>query len=331
MKRFALAALIAALAGPAHATSYGTPDFLNLSLNGVNATGFGTSVGQIFPPMGNYQGSGYPYVLLNSRLIWTRASAADSDYTDMQLNRTATFTGGSGINSALRVLTTQGANTSDQEWNIVGSCYTTATSGAAVCLGGDFQGVRLAGGTAAIWGGIMDSIDQTDSASAVSGKGQIGAEIDLETNKLDTGSNANSVGGTGLRKIIQAVGIQYNTGDATATEISNVLWASSNGTGVYFDSVIGLMANQQIRNGLDTRGAITPTGSSNPVSAVTMTAGHVIDFNGPTTLTGAPRNYFAYDSVNSKLKYYVNGTAVMSVDASGNARFLGTVTGSVTP
>lgn len=42
-------------------------------------------------------------------------------------------------------------------------------------------------------------------------------------------------------------------------------------------------------------------------------------------------NYLKYDSASSKLFYYVAGVAKWSVDASGNMRCAGTVTGSVTP
>jgi hypothetical protein len=62
-----------------------------------------------------------------------------------------------------------------------------------------------------------------------------------------------------------------------------------------------------------------------------MTAGHVVDFNGGPALTSAPGNYLSYDAANSKLKYYVAGVAMWSVDASGNVRASGTLTGSVTP
>jgi hypothetical protein len=62
-----------------------------------------------------------------------------------------------------------------------------------------------------------------------------------------------------------------------------------------------------------------------------MSAGHVIDFAGGAALNSPPGNYAWYDQATSRWKYSIAGVDKFSVDASGNARFAGTVTGSTTP
>jgi hypothetical protein len=48
-------------------------------------------------------------------------------------------------------------------------------------------------------------------------------------------------------------------------------------------------------------------------------------------LDSAGRHWLAYDAAANRLKYYVDGTVVFSIDNSGNVRALGTITASTTP
>src|SRR4029079_13438472 len=109
-------------------------------------------------------------------------------------------------------------------------------------------------------------------------------------------------GGKGVRRGMHISAMRYNVGNTTQTEFSCALAFSTNNTSAGFpidaytnwQKIIGFSPNSQVRNVIDTRGAITPAGSSNPVSAVTMTAGHVVDFNGGPALDSAPGNYLQY-------------------------------------
>jgi hypothetical protein len=95
--------------------------------------------------------------------------------------------------------------------------------------------------------------------------------------------------------------------------------------------MVSFQPNTQVRQALDTRGAIPPAGVTDPVAAVRMSSGHIIDFNGGPALNSAPGNYLQYRSATSRLYYVVAGVDQWSVDASGNIRARGTVTGSTTP
>lgn len=164
----------------------------NLSAGFVTATGgttdtlanwlhFGTSVGSpAIGPLIDYQSSGLPGLLLSNRTIISRATTASNDYADLQLSRTANYTGGtfSNINAGLRVMTTASAGAGAQEWNIIGICTTAGTAG-GLCLGSFSQGVRLAGATDRIWGSISDAKDETDVASSSLSGATVGEEIDV--------------------------------------------------------------------------------------------------------------------------------------------------------
>lgn len=308
----------------------------SLTLGGTGPiTGFGTGIGQALGPFVNYQGSGKPGLLLSTGgLVFAKSAPGITDSSDVLIQRTTSFTGGTlaNINSTLRIDTHPGAGDGTSAWGIT-SVNTSSSNSNANALGGDFQAVRLSG-NASLFAAVLEARDQTGLSSLASGSafGEVSLELDLTSTGLDNAANAASLGGTGVRNFMHLVGATWQ-GVAGPHEIAHGIWVAT-AQGTYVDSVYafdGGGGGAQIRNALDTRNAITPTGSANPVSAVTMSAGHVIDFNGPTTITGAPRNTLTFDSGTGKLFYAVAGVNKWSVDASGNVRAAGTVTGSVTP
>ena len=350
-----LAALLLALAvlAPGVALAQqGTPTFQTLTTTGNAAvggtlqvggagtiTGFGTAIGQALGPLANFQGSGHPALLQSDRLIFALSASAPTDFGVIQVQRSTLFTGGTqaNITGALRVISTIGANDGTQEWNIIGTCSTNGKVN-GLCLGGDFQGIRLAGATDAIWGGIMNAIDQTHLNTALTGA-TLGAEVDIRADWADDASNAAAFGTRGVRKAIQ-VAVHRNTlADTTPFEVSTGLWFSTGTTGspgsdanTYYDSLIAPASGVQMRAGLDVRSAVAPTGSTDPVAAVVMSAGTVVDFNGSASLVSNPGGaYLQFRSGTGRLYYNVAGVDMWSVDGSGNVRAKGTLTGSTTP
>jgi hypothetical protein len=302
--------------------------------------GLGTGIGQI-PQFVNWNGSGFPGLHLTSRLIIDQPITTPTDFAVLQIPRTTTFVGGSAsnINQIIKLTGNYGAGDATTEWGLT-STMTTASNTGGEITAGFFQGISLPGATGFNIPLIADYIDQTNLGTLAAHTNGGGAlELDMEVNAADDALNGGSFGGTGVRKGLHMVGVRKNPLNLTQTEISNGIWFSTQPGGstvgpdnlTNFQSVIGFAVNTQIRNALDTRGAITPAGSSNPVSAVTMTAGHVVDFNGGASLTSAPGDYLAWDAATSKLKFYVAGVAKWSVDTAGNIRAAGTVTPSVTP
>lgn len=300
----------------------------------------GTSISS-FPQFINWNNSGFPGWHQTSRLVFDQPVTTSTDFALWQVQRTTSFVGGSpsNINSVIRLGGNYGAGDATNEWGLSSILNTSGNSGGEI-VAGFFQASRNVSSTDFITSLIADSIDKTSLGTNASGVSNLaGVEIDLECNSADDGGNSGTFGGIGVRKGIHMVAVRWNVAVTTQTEISDGIWFTTqtggtlSGTDAFtnYQSVIGFGINTQIRNALDTRGAITPAGSSNPVSAVTMTAGHIIDFKGGVAKNSVPGNYLWYDTGTSKLKYNVGGTTVMSVDNSGNARFLGTSTPSVTP
>ncbi len=304
-----------------------------LNLGGTSITGFGTGIGQALGPLVNYQGSGFPGLFLSSRLIFQRATPAFNDFSDITIQRTSTFSGGTtaNINAALRVQGTFGANDQTVNWltNVSGTTNQN--------IGGRFvsnyvQGIRGTAGKVAFWTSLVESRDQNHVASSVSGGQQVAMEMDVIANKADDAINVGTWGGIGNRKGLHLTIAQDDTTDVTPMQVSNGIWFGSNvTTRGYFKSLIGVGGNLQAYSALDTRGLIPVTSGPATVNAVTMTAGQVIDFNGGAALDSAPGDYLWYDVATSKMKFNHGSTTVWSLDASGNLRTLGTVTPSVAP
>ncbi len=311
------------------------------NLGGTSITGFGTAIGQALGPLINFQGSGLPGLHLGKRLILDTIPTTATDFATLQLNRTTTFTSaaGSNLNSILRLSGSIGANDGSNSWAFAATQNSAGTAGGQN-VAGFFQGTRLAGGSDFVISLISDARDLNVLTSALSGKQIVALELDVEANRADDGVNAAAFGGTGIRKGLNIIAFRHDVTDAVQTEVSNGIWFSAGDVPpnttpspalTNFQSAIGFASPTQTRAALDTRGAITPRGSSNPVSAVVTTAGHIIDLNGGALLTSVPGDYLWYDVATSKMKFNHGSTTVWSLDASGNLRTLGTVTPSVTP
>lgn len=302
-----------------------------LTLGGVSASGFGFGLNQALTPL--LSRGGNPSVEINGRLIFNNSAPTINDFATLHIRRDGTtVTGGTASNlpRALVVDTSVGAADGSQTWGMLTMLHSNSTVG-ALGVAGYSQAVRNAGSNAWMWGFISEMTDQTGLNSAAVGNPSLSQEVDLTTTGVDDFTNPAKIGGLGGRHFIHFVASRY-TGSAN-NEVTHGLWFGTSHT--YIDSLIGFdtggAGGAQVRSVLDTRGAIPPTGSSNPVAAVTMTAGHVIDFAGGAALNSAPQRYLTFDGGSGKLEYFVGGGLVFSVDGSGNARFAGTVTASTTP
>lgn len=329
----------ALLAPKASPTFTGTVTLPALTL-GSTPIILGTAIGDVPGPLVNFQGSGFPGLLLTGRLVLAQASPVATDFAVLQIKRDTSFTGGSAIASILHVDGTIGANDTNRNWGVVSAPSTNAVSGGLV--GGFFQATRNPGAGAVIIAGVSDAIDTNITTSSLSGAQLVGHEVDVECFRADDGTNPAAFGGTGIRVAINVVGFRHASSDANQATIARGLWFSTGtlplvpGAGAdsltNYLSLISAGVNVQTQSVIDSRGAIPPAGSSNPVNAVTMTAGHVIDFNGGASLTSAPGRYLSYNSGGTRLQYLVSGTERFSISDAGNALVAGTlgVTGNTT-
>jgi hypothetical protein len=254
-------------------------------------------------------------------LILTRGAVAattSTDFTDFEVLRTANYTGGSTINAAMRVITTVAAGATSQEWNLVASCTTVSS---ANCIGAFHQATRNVGGTGPIWADITDVKDATLLQSSLSGGAVLGKELDLEADGIDDATNAQVIGNAGVRWPLNIVAVKQGTDTAAPELVFGIVFteaATAHGTGPYFDSLIGSMKSFQARHWLDTRGGIAPSGVTDPVSAVMMSANQIIEFNGGTTvLSPTPSRSLVYNSGSTKLQYLSGASELFSDTDAG--------------
>jgi len=308
----------------------------------LSGTAFGTGVNQVlrFTDSGSGQ-SLASITTAGKRLVFRRPTNALTDFADIQLQRTTSFSGGtlSDINRNLYILNSYGANDTASNHGIVITA-TSASTGNGYNLPIWCQAIRTDGGKSWLSGGLFHSEDQNALGTLAAGVPNLNSiESSTSANQTDDAFNGNTWGQKGVRKNIHVVFSRANQADTTQAEVTSGIWFTTGTAENYgvtgadthsnYQSVIAVGINTQIRNMLDVRGAITPTGSSNPVSAVTMNAGHVIDFNGGAALDSPPGRYLQYRS--GKLYYVVGGVDRFSIDDSGNVRAAGTITGNVTP
>ncbi len=289
--------------------------------------GFGTDIGQV-PQFINYQGSGLPGLHLAKRVVLDTIPTTATDFASIQLNRTTTFTAaaGSHLNSMIRLNSHIGPNDGTNNWGFTVTQASDGTAGGQN-VPGFFQGTRNAGGSDFVIGLISDVRDLNVQTSALSGQQLVSLELDLEVNRADDGINTSSFGGTGIRKGLNICAFRKDVTDAVQTEVSHGIWFSAGDAPpnhtpspalTNYQSAIGFATPTQIRSALDTRGAITPNGSSNPVSAVVMDAGHVIDFDGGAALTSAPGRYLQYQTTGTaRLRYMAGATEALSISDAG--------------
>lgn len=123
--------------------------------------------------------------------------------------------------------------------------------------------------------------------------------------------------------------VVWTCGATTAMQVSRAIGIGGN-TGISYGAALVTSADYYDAILEFSMATLTASGGSAP-AAIRLAANMPIDFSGDGTLAGQNLHTLAYDSVSSRLKYYIGGVAKFSIDASGNLRCAGTVTGSTTP
>jgi hypothetical protein len=237
------------------------------------------------------------------------------------------------ICNGINVVTQQNLGNTNQIWGIavVGDAYADGTSGGFV---GIQSTVRKHAGAQA-WAVQTVTLDDTGLASSANGHGMLGAEIAVRALNVDDAGNTLAFGGVGIRKGIHLTMNRAGTAPAdNETSFSNAFWVSGDSlaTKTYISSVYGVDTTVDCYSVFDARGAGAPFNyGGNPVAAVRMSAGQIVDLHGGTALNSPPGDYLWYDAATSKIKFNHGTTTIWSIDANGNMRTLGTITPSVAP
>jgi hypothetical protein len=278
--------------------------------------------------------AGIAAVLPPAELIFQRSSFVVANGQDFRFRRPSTATGGTAA-TLVKTVMVESSNTAGDGsnfWGLLSTIRNNSTIGGGV-VGGYMQAYKIAG-SGSTQAFISDVWDQTGNPSSVSGS-ITSQEWDLNGSGADDGVNGDRFGGIGLRQQVHCVFGQQSA--TVPSEYTAGIWFGTQYVGTtsaYVDSLLCVQAGPsahpaQFRNFVDSRGGVVPTGVTDPLAAIRMSAGHVVDFNGGPALNSAPGAYLQYRS--GKLYYVVAGVDKWSVDASGNIRAAGTITGSVTP
>lgn len=263
-----------------------------------------------------------------SRYVGRTGTVADMSPV-FRLDSTTNHSGGTSGNviPTLKVNSTIPANASalnNYVWGIT-SLLTSAATGPGQHMAVSGQSTRITGGTSMILGGNFYATDTTGSASSATGA-LVGAELDCNADGLDDGGIGSGTvpNGQGIR-----VGLDISlsrVGVSGSPALAHVGWGvrvgGGNGdqTAIQVErafAAVGLTG----KAGFTTEFAVMATGAN----AFRMAAGQTF------ALDAAGVHTLSYDTASGKMFYAVSGVNKFSVDASGNARFAGTVTGSVTP
>ena len=251
----------------------------------------------------------------------------------IDLLQNLTGAGGGGIANALSVNATQNAG----DTSLLYALAVTGTSSADLSSGG-FAGIQTTvtkqgGGQA--WAIQTVTRDTTGLASSANGRGMVGVEAAIRATNVDDAPNALTWGGVGNR-ICLHLSLTLPVGTAAGTEagFTSAIRVSGDpaGTKCYTASVYAVDTNVDTYQVFDARGASAPFNyGTNPVAALRMAANQVIDFNGGSALNSVAGAYLQYRTATQRLYYVVAGVDQWSIDASGNVRARGTITGSTAP
>ncbi len=258
---------------------------------------------------------------------------------DMTLNH-ATGTGGGIVGIYALTSTTAAATNNDFPFGMAAqvTLNQTADGGGPGCGGAFYCTRSINAGNAEVFGANLVATDAT-LRSSVNAGATVGCEIDLRANRLDDGTLADGwqlAPGpqSGARRFV--LDLKYDrqsSADANPSSIAAFIdmgvgstslsmpWCSAK-NGIFFGPMTYTFA------GINFIRATFGTGAQ----AIALQESQTIGWTGDA-LTAVPThwNCLQYRAATSRLYYVVNGVDQWSIDASGNVRARGTVTGSTTP
>jgi hypothetical protein len=297
---------------------------------GGTITGFGTAIGQALGPLNTVGGLPGFFLPSGGGLIFNMNAAQPTDYSTFRVLRTAVAGGTlANIVRALGVETIQVAGNGSNEWNLVGKCTSSSTV-AGLCDAGFFTATRGAGSNAWLKGLIAGVTDSSSAASSVGVNAVNALELDVAANSADDSTNLSWIGGVGVRSGVHLAAIRQDGANTAQTQFGYGIWLSTTdpaGTTTSdphtnYMTAFGFGKQTQVYSAFDTRGAIVPTGSANPVYGLNMDAGHAIEFKGDdTTLSPAPQRTLLYTA--STLAYQVSAVTKFAISDTGGVTATG--------
>lgn len=174
---------------------------------------------------------------------------------------------------------------------------------------------RYTGSNVPVWSYLANTHDNTGLPSSQTA-GMNGIEMDMVATGPDDAPNPAMAGGTGNRKQIY-----LSTGDYANIingEFATNIWFQTTAQSLSY-SLMSVVVGSPVYIGLDTRGAVLPSGYTNPFYALLMKGGQAIEFNAPSgTWTPTPNRTLSYNGV--QFVYQVNGATAALITDTGIVR-----------
>ncbi len=244
----------------------------------------------------------------------------------LRLDNTINHTGGSAANTsiAFTINNTVSGAPLEHPWGLAITHNTSQQGGNNnVVFAAYGNRMPTATGAFTVFAANISSTDRTGLNSSASGP-HIATEFDVTANGLDDGglSGPYVPAGQGSRIILDVVGAQYNTGGADCEIGWGVRTEATSGSS-HITFIRAFAHIGRFKHAAFSTEYATPDSAG--ANAIWLGDNHTIALNAAGTAQ------LQYRTATSRLYYTVNGVDQWSVDASGNVRARGTVTGSTTP
>jgi hypothetical protein len=265
-----------------------------------------------------------------TKQLITRSGKADAGGV-LRIEHNQTAAGGTAgfVNNVLNIVCQDNTAAVTSMWGVNVSMDTYSNqAGWPQNVGGSFSQHKHGKAWAA---GAHITADDDQNLPSSAGGPLLGLEMGFRANNVDDGFSGGVTGGIGIRMGLHLSLYEYGgTGAVLPGEISFGILADGSANSIT-KSILAVSTDMNTYQVVDARGALPPSGYTSPVAAVRMSAGQIVDFNGGAALNSAAGAYLQYRTATGRLYYVVAGVDQWSVDASGNVRARGTVTGSTTP
>jgi hypothetical protein len=235
------------------------------------------------------------------------------------------------------VANTAASNANVAPYGVVGQVIYNASPGVSGGCGVAGYGIRMPGaGSACPFGANFYAEDHSLLSSGAGGS-LVGCEIDIRAQRLDDGVLADGYTPNpaatlpGSNRII--LDLKYNRWNVSDNNPYDVATMLHMGVGTSDEIPYG-----SARNGIHITHKITWAALNllnatfvGNANAIAMPSNAMVAWTPDDPAAGVPTHFSCLQYRSGKLYYVVDGVDKLSIDASGNVRAAGTITGSVTP
>jgi len=246
------------------------------------------------------------------KLLSKKDAEVDSNGV-LEINHNFNASGGSPgwISTPIRVNASDNAAAVDSIWG-VHVALTTNSNQPTWPQNVGVSSTVIKNGSAWTAGMHITASDRQNKPTSTGGT-MLGMEIGYHGNAADDTLNGTAFGGTGTRMGLHlSLSAENASGALPFVSSFGVLVDGNSDTTV--KSVYANGTNTHAYQVFDARGANAPSGYTDPVAAVRMAAGQIVDFSGGAALNSNAGNYLQYTtSGGNRLRYMIGATERMNI------------------